>query len=168
MVKSKEIPKAKTKEIKMTVSQEMKRDESNQRMENAIHNNSSKNKYAGWFQCAHLVWWILCIGGMICTHVIAHADGPVRHILPLDILALKVFGTRDNLKVIFNLACLAHVFEAQYAIYVCTFQLGLTDSWPLWGIQTVLLGYPSLSLLLKRRTELDLIYTAKQAENKEK
>ena len=129
----------------------------------AANVTKGNDKNRGFFKVPHLVWWILCIGGMACTHIIGHAEEPVRHLLPLEIVALKIFGSRDNLKIVFNLACLAHILEAQYAVYICAFQLKLTDTWPLWALQTALLGYPSLSLLIERRTELIRIYAANEA-----
>jgi hypothetical protein len=119
-----------------------------------------REKYdALFFKMPHLVWWICCLGGMILTFVIARAEGPVMAILPVDRLALAIFGTRKTLQYVFNLAVLAHFVEAQYAVYVCTFQLRLS-SWPMWALQTLLLGYPSLSLLLERRAEVDKIIEA--------
>ncbi len=78
-----------------------------------------------------------------------------------------LFGSRERVRLVFHLALGAHVIEAQYAVYVCITQLRL-NSWPFWGIQTFLLGWPSLSLLLQRRDELDAIYAARQTENKAK
>jgi len=122
---------------------------------------------AAFFKAPNLIWFILCIGGMASLFLIAYSDKPVRHLLPLDQLALAIFKTRSNLKAVFNLACLAHFFEAQYAVYICTSQLRLT-SWPFWAVQTMLLGYPSLYLLLERRDMLDLMVASRQREMKAK
>jgi len=122
---------------------------------------------AAYFEVPNLIWFILCIGGLTCLFFIAYSEKPVRHLLPLDALAIAIFKSRANLKVLFNFACLAHFFEAQYAVYVCTSQLGLT-SWPFWAVQTFILGYPSLSLLLERRRMLDLMVANRQREMKGK
>ena len=107
----------------------------------------------GFFRVAHFVWWLLCVGGMTVTFIIAHSDGPIPALKPLEIIGLSIFGSRDNMKILFNLAVLAHLIEAQIAIYICLVELRL-HSWPLWAIQTMLLGYPSLGMLIERKTYL--------------
>ena len=107
----------------------------------------------GFFKLAHIVWWILCLGGMSATFIIANTDGPVPSLRPLEAIGLYIFGSIENLKILFNLAVLAHVIEAQIAVYICLVELRL-QSWPIWAIQTLLLGYPSLSLLLERKRVL--------------
>jgi len=120
-----------------------------------------------FFKMPHLIWFILCIGGMSALFLIAYADAPVRHILPLDNLAMYIFRSRATLKVVFNLAVVAHFVEAQYAVFVCTSQLGLT-TWPFWALQTFILGYPSLALLLERRDMLDMMIANRLREQKGK
>jgi hypothetical protein len=123
------------------------------------------NEY--FFKVPSLVWWILCIGGMVITGIIAYSESTVHHLLPLDVFAVWLFGSRERVKLVFHLALGAHVIEAQYAVYVCITQLRL-NSWPFWAIQTFLLGWPSLSLLLSRRDELETIYASRQMESKAK
>jgi len=106
-----------------------------------------------FYRVPHFIWWVLSIGGMTLLFIIASAKEPVQALLPLDNFALAVFGSRKTLQTVFALSVIAHVIEAQIACYICMVELRL-HTWHMWAVQTVLLGYPSLRLLLARRREL--------------
>jgi hypothetical protein len=65
-------------------------------------------------------------------------------------LQLWLFGSRRNVRSVWLSAVAAHVFEAALAVSQARFRR--LRSWPLWGLQTLLLGYPSLSRLSARLT----------------
>lgn len=139
---------------------QQKKEKEMRRAEDVISKEELADLYQNYnrhfFKSPSFIWWFLCLGGMICTAIIAYAKEPVRHLLPLEMLAFAIFGTREKLRVIFQFACVAHLIEAQYAAYICMFQLKIL-TWPLWACQTFLLGWPSLSILIARRKQLDLI-----------
>ena len=117
-----------------------------------------------FYRVPHFMWWILCIGGMTACFIISNAKEPVQALLPLDNFAMAVFGSRETLKKVFALAVIAHVVEAQIACYICMVELRL-HTWHMWAVQTILLGYPSLRLLLARRRELMATHEDASASN---
>ena len=72
----------------------------------------------------------------------------------IEKFALNLFFSRMNLKIVFWSAVFAHVFEA-YLAYSTTKRLAMKlDVTAAWTLQTLILGYPSLSLLLHREKML--------------
>ena len=75
----------------------------------------------------------------------------------IEKFALNLFlcqESRMNLKIVFWSAVFAHVFEA-YLAYSTTKRLAMKlDVTAAWTLQTLILGYPSLSLLLHREKML--------------
>jgi hypothetical protein len=72
-------------------------------------------------------WWVSNLGGMV-TGIVAKRSG------------------RPSLRRLFAVAAGLHVGEAAYA-YVTARRAGLTTSAAKWGLQTLALGFPSLSAL---------------------
>ncbi len=68
---------------------------------------------------------------------------------PFNDLGLFLFRSQFGIQIVFLLAVLAHVGEAIYAVRVAT-EKECTNRKIAWFIQTLLLGYPSLRLLLAR------------------
>lgn len=68
----------------------------------------------------------------------------------LRAFALFIFQSQENLRILFQLACLTHVIEAAFALYYAI-SIGCRSTWLIWGIQTLLLGYPSLKFLVNRK-----------------
>jgi len=73
-------------------------------------------------------WWVSNLGGMVVTGIVAKRSG------------------RPSLRLLFAIAAGLHVGEAAYA-YVAARRAGLTRSAPKWALQTLALGFPSLSAL---------------------
>ena len=73
-------------------------------------------------------WWVSNLGGMIVTGVVAKRSG------------------RPSLRLLFAVAAGLHVGEAVYA-YRTARRAGLTGSAAKWGLQTLALGFPSVSAL---------------------
>lgn len=93
----------------------------------------------------HVGWWISIIGGLGLTAALALSDGAFAWWSATVTTALS----RELIRGIFYGAAFLHVFEASYAFSVAK-KLGLASA-PGWGLQTFILGFPSLRLLLKRR-----------------
>ena len=66
---------------------------------------------------------------------------------------LVVFGSQFTLQVMFKVAAAIHIIEAVIA-FALSIEMGCTNTFPLWTLQTLLLGYPSLRLLLRRRKSM--------------
>lgn len=110
---------------------------------------------AEYFETPTLSWWIPIVLGMALTGIVAFcdADGAVLQsalIKPVNTLALTIFRSQPNLKILFWAAVLTHVGEACWAVHLAT-MFGCFNTWKLWAMQTVILGYPSVQLLYKRQ-----------------
>lgn len=95
----------------------------------------------------HLGWWISILFGMGLTSVLACSDRAyavwAEH--------LGDWLPRSTIQKIFVVAWALHVGEALYARKLAT-ELGYGDEARRgWTVQTFLLGYPSLSKLIRRR-----------------
>ena len=92
----------------------------------------------------HVGWWISIGFGMGLLGVLAWSDAAyaawTEHVT-------TVF-TRGFLRPLFAGACAIHVFEAQVALRVAR-RAGIEPAAG-WWFQTLLLGFPSLRLLLRR------------------
>lgn len=93
----------------------------------------------------HIGWWLSIIGGLGLTAALALSDGAFVWWSESVTTALS----RDLLRGIFYVAAFLHVFEGSYAFLLAK-KLGLASA-PGWGLQTFILGFPSLRLLLRRR-----------------
>ena len=92
-----------------------------------------------------LVWWILIVPSMALLGVLAVSPEFTAHWQDLSRLPLS----QAVYQWIWTLAVLAHVGEATYAWSLA----GRSAEAPRragWALQTLLLGYPSLRLLLAR------------------
>ncbi len=90
----------------------------------------------------HPAWWILILGGLGLVAVLVHCDAAYEwwceHVT-------DVFS-RPVLWGIWIGAVFAHVLEARVA-HRLAIRHGLHAVAPAWTLQTLLLGYPSLTLL---------------------
>ena len=131
-----------------------------------------------FFRISSWYWWPLCLLGMGLTGFLAYQNmdfeqnllalGLARqqqsHILWIamqellfiilkyaNMLALLLFRSQFGVQLLFWLACSVHVGESCLA-YRAAKSLGCMDTlcW-LWAFQTLLLGFPSLSLLQERQ-----------------
>ena len=109
-----------------------------------------------YFQYVAFYWWPLVLSGMIILYYFAFYEYNIttewlKIILdPLRNFAFAVFKHAIVLRVVWRLALIAHFCEAVYAVNICidigSLKIGS------WFVQTLLLGYPSLRLLLKRQS----------------
>jgi nucleoside-diphosphate-sugar epimerase len=108
-----------------------------------------------YFQFAHPVWCFLVLAGMGLLYYVACWD--TDHLVEghalyyVKALAYAIFKTRLNLQIVLALACWTHIAEGVYAAYYAARVIKCTNTWELWLFQTVLLGYPSMKELLKRK-----------------
>ena len=104
-------------------------------------------------------WWISIILGMGLLYTVAYSDtnGPLLTSLlirPVNALALFLFRSQANLQTLFVSAVVVHVLEALNVVRVAR-NAGCSNTWPLWGLQTLILGYPSYQLLCARQALID-------------
>ncbi|CAM9542431.1 unnamed protein product [Pylaiella littoralis] len=111
-------------------------------------------KKDGWGRHTFLVpglgWWILVLGGIWLNIVAAFGILCPAFLAPTRPFLLRfglVFFRRLWIvRMVAPLAVIAHVLEGLHAFSRAT-EAGHRDTAPLWFIQTVILGYPSLRLL---------------------
>lgn len=97
------------------------------------------------FRMAHGGWWVLIMGGMSLTAWIGFSTEGFA--LWQDWISTALPQT--VFQWIFWLALLAHVGEGSYAVWLARSK---NSRHPLlWGLQTFMLGYPSLRLLRHSR-----------------
>lgn len=109
---------------------------------------------ADYFELPALVWWVGVIVGMVLTYIVAYCK-PTHFLMrtsfiqAVNTFALNIFGSRTNLRWLFLSAVSAHVLEAAFAVYYARSH-GCSNTWLRWGLQTLVLGYPSQQLLYRR------------------
>ena len=93
----------------------------------------------------HIVWWVVVIGGIILFALWALStpfyEWYQSTVHPLPSQTLVGWMLIALLPI--------HTFEAVYVVRLAR-KLGLVESAPLWGLQTLILGYPSTKLMLDR------------------
>jgi nucleoside-diphosphate-sugar epimerase len=108
-----------------------------------------------YFRFAPLVMWVLVVGGMAVTFILGYELYPwndsFRTIVlnPLLRIGLLLFRSLLGLKVLFWTAVLAHILEAFLALQALQGN-EYSNTWQLWFLQTLFLGYPSLKLIYER------------------
>jgi len=96
------------------------------------------------FERPHVGWWIAILSGMTLLGVLAFSSGAYA-------VWARLAGSwlpQAAMRWIFYVACALHVGEASYAVALAR-RLALPVA--RWGTQTLLLGFPSLRLLIQRR-----------------
>lgn len=107
-----------------------------------------------YFELPALAWWIGVIGGMILTYMVAYCR-PESFLMKnaflqaVNSFAMAIFRSTTNMRWLFWTAVGAHAVEAAYAVYYAR-QHGCTNTWFAWGLQTLILGYPSQQCLYRR------------------
>jgi len=90
-------------------------------------------------------WWVAVLGGMGLLAVLAFNPGAYAAWCELVTAALP----QGLLRGIFLVAVLLHVAEGIYALRVAQ-RAGFGAQSTAWCVQTLMLGFPSLRLLLRR------------------
>ena len=108
-----------------------------------------KERHAQELDGPPLLTWIMLLGGMLllglCVHVPAPFMGPLECVRWLGLL---IFRSHEVMRIIFYLACFAHLLEGVYA-WTLAMKADRRNAKG-WFLQTLALGYPSLQYLLKR------------------
>lgn len=94
---------------------------------------------------AHPLWWISILFGMVLTGVLALSDAGFS----LWSESITTAISRQLIQQIFGAAVFLHVLEATVA-YRLALKLGHQKSAVAWGLQTFMLGYPSLGKLVNQ------------------
>jgi Domain of unknown function (DUF4499) len=137
--------------------------EMNTKHETAIELHPERRE-SNYFRRAGIVWFIIVPFGMGLLALLAFFFPPS---LPksgspsngseffqlINFYVLKAFQSQYVLQIIFYLAVAIHVAEALVAYFVAT-KMGCFESRGYWAAQTLLLGYPSLRLLLQKRRDI--------------
>lgn len=95
----------------------------------------------------HVFWWSSILFGMSLLALLALSDGAYA----LWESRVTTWLPQSLLRVVLCAAVAAHIGEGLYA-YRLAGRLGLQRSQLGWGMQTLVLGFPSLRLLLRRAT----------------
>lgn len=103
-----------------------------------------------YFQHAHPLWYLPCDGGLLYLTIVTFWP----HRMPYHYFSYfgqfskyLAFNYHPLLLGIFVMAMFLHVYETLIAYRLCrTLNLDRQCTWR-WIVQTLLLGYPSLSLL---------------------
>jgi hypothetical protein len=110
---------------------------------------------AHYFRTAPFIICSLILFGLAALAIIAfdlyRTEDLLKQYLinPLLQVGLTLFGSRRNLQYVWYWACSMHVLETGVAAYAMRGR-GYAQTWLLWLGQTLLLGYPSLRLILVR------------------
>ncbi len=105
-----------------------------------------------FFQFAHWIWYILVLLGLTLLGLTSFLPDEYLHnneVLALVLqLGLYIFQSKFGLQILFYCAILTHFLEA---VFSCIIAIQLCpNTVMMWFVQTLVLGYPSLRLLLKR------------------
>jgi Domain of unknown function (DUF4499) len=116
---------------------------------------------ANYFRFAGFAWLFPILSGMTMLGLFAYYIKPI-HLNPADPLTLENvlqtmnyyiilgFGSQYVLQIMFIVALALHGAEAIIACAL-SIEMGCKNTYMMWTIQTMLLGYPSLRLLLLKR-----------------
>lgn len=124
---------------------------------------------ADYFELPSLLWWVGVIVGMVLTYIVAYCK-PTHFLMrtsfiqAVNTVALAIFQSRTNLRWLFLAAVGAHVIEAAFAVHYAR-KHGCRNTWLRWGLQTLVLGYPSQQLLYRRVAFMEKI--AKEGKKQE-
>lgn len=114
-------------------------------MRGTMANPHSQEAVAETVEHPHVFWWASILFGMSLLSVLALSDAAYA----LWSQQVTTFFPQALLRIILIGAVAAHIGEALYA-YRLAGRLGLARSQLSWTLQTLVLGFPSLRLLLRR------------------
>lgn len=89
------------------------------------------------------------IFGMFSLHQVAfQSHFSIKYLFYIDEIAMLIFYNRSNLQILFQLASCVHILESIFAIYLAVIYHYKFKEVTLWALQTLIIGYPSLRLLI--------------------
>lgn len=102
---------------------------------------------------------LLSLQAVVCLTDPADYPSPLATVLhALQTWLLRLFRTRDSLRIFFFCTLLVHLLEGLYALVLIRRALrhrfgGATSF--LWALQTFVVGFPSLMLLMRKLADMD-------------
>lgn len=117
----------------------------------ALKNTEHNTKYHRYYQLPNIPLSLAVLTGLyLCYHAGYSNQMPHPVLQPIKQYALHIFKSDGMIRTIFISAVVAHMVESIVA-YVQLNKLGINDRLirMVWLIQTFMLGYPSLGLLMK-------------------
>lgn len=116
---------------------------------------------SNYFRFAGVMWTSIITFGMTTLFLFAYVVPPVlmqpdealtfmTALQSMNYYVLLGFGSQYVLQVIFIGAVVIHILESMVACAL-SIDMGCKNTYIYWTLQTLLLGYPSLRLLLLRR-----------------
>ena len=123
--------------------------------------NKIENDNTNYFRFAGFLWTSSIISGMVMLFFFAYVippilitpDDPVNletMLRSINYYIIKGFGSQFVLQWIFKGAVAIHALESLFACFL-SIEMGCKNTWHLWTLQTLILGFPSLRLNLGRR-----------------
>jgi hypothetical protein len=89
------------------------------------------------------------IFGMFSLYKVAfQSQFSIKYLFYIDEIAMFIFYNRSNLQILFQLASCVHILESILAIYLAVIYHYKFKEIILWALQTLIIGYPSLRLLI--------------------
>lgn len=89
------------------------------------------------------------IFGMFSLHQVAYQTHfSIKYLFYIDEIAMFIFYNRSNLQILFQLASCVHILESILAIYLAVSYHCNFKEITFWALQTLIIGYPSLRLLI--------------------
>ena len=89
------------------------------------------------------------IFGMFSLYSVAfQSHFSIKYLFYIDEIAMFIFYNRSNLQILFQLASCVHILESILAIYLAVIYHYNFKDIILWALQTLIIGYPSLRLLI--------------------
>lgn len=109
-----------------------------------------------FFEFSAVVWVVSIMMGLVLLAIAAFADAHQLQAGDYSVLmqgvywlAVSIFQSQPNLQIVFYSAAAIHVAESIVALAYAV-RIGCKNTMAMWWLQTLLFGYPSLRLLLRR------------------
>lgn len=124
---------------------------------------------ADYFRTPSISWWVLIVFGLFHLFILAFTEYSISNtkyaifiLQPLESIGLVLFRSHYGMQLVFYVAILAHVVETILTMYAMRGR-GYRNTWLLWMVQTLMLGGPSMNLILARNAAMDLILARNSA-----
>ncbi|KAE9546884.1 hypothetical protein FO519_009904 [Halicephalobus sp. NKZ332] len=115
---------------------------------------TSPENLKNYFRVVSVFWYLIIVPALAFTFIVWYEPNwiPVKYLPYIGEFAYNLGTKHSFLVLVINIFALgAHVGEAIYALHLCD-QIGLTHAAAFkWFIQTFIVGFPSLRILLKMK-----------------
>lgn len=96
----------------------------------------------------YIISMLIIFGMFVLYQVAFQRHFSTTFLFCFDKIAMTIFRSRANLILLFQLAIGIHIFESLYALYLTITHNYTPKVLTIWVFQTLILGYPSLRLLI--------------------